>query len=163
MPNDDDKRDPPVPFATAPRTVVALGTEPSQHALDAARRAVREPDITQERGLARHRDVVITETYDDADGTSRVRHAGEVPDLHGLVLTERAQGQRHRVSEEQRSRRLLALLACVLVLGSAAILAFAPQSTNVYLGTAILLSAAGAFGIKAFRIKLKDFELDVGR
>ena len=43
--------------------------------------------------------------------------------LHRILLMERAHGQRHRISEEQRSRRLLALLACLLVLGSAAILA----------------------------------------
>ena len=106
---------------------------------------------------------VLTEAYDDSDGRSHVRHAGKDPQLHGILLTERAHGQRHRVSEEQRSRRVLAVLACVLVLGSAAILAFAPQTTNVYLGTAVLLATAGAFGVKAFRIRLRDFEIDVGK
>jgi hypothetical protein len=129
---------------------------------DARRSSDREPDVRTERGLARHIDVVITETYDEPDGVSRVRHAGEDPKLHRILLTERAHGQRHRVSEEHRSRRLLALLACLLVLGSAAILAFAPQSTNVYFGTAVLLAAAGAFGVKAFRIKVKGFEINVG-
>jgi hypothetical protein len=121
-----------------------------------------EPDIEAERGFARHNDVIITEAFDESDGTSRVRHAGEDPKLHQILLTERAQLHRHRVSEEQRSRRLLAWLASALLLGSAAILAFAPQSTNVYLGAAFLIVAAGAFGIKAFRIKLKDFELVAG-
>jgi predicted Zn-dependent protease len=78
------------------------------------------------------------------------------------MLAERGQLQRHRVTEEQRSRRLLAWLAAGLLLGAAAILAFAPQATNVYLGAAFLLVAAGAFGIKSFRIKVKDFELDAG-
>jgi hypothetical protein len=146
------------------RRAVAIGTAPRPDMLQDARRSVdREPDITAERGFAHHADVVITEAYDDSDGTSHVRHAGEDPKLHRLLLTERAHGQRHRVSEEQRSRRLLALLACLLVLGSAAILAFAPQGTNVYLGTAVLLAAAGAFGVKAFRIKVRDFEIDVGK
>jgi len=142
---------------------VAIGTAPRRDVLEDVRRSVdREPDIRAERGFAHHIDVVITEAYDDSDGNSHVRHAGEDPKLHRVLLTERARGQRHRVSEEQRSRRLLALLACLLVLGSAAILAFAPQSTNVYLGTAVLLAAAGAFGVKAFRIKVRDFEIDVG-
>ena len=159
------------------RTVRAIGTTPRSADLqvargtkrhvppspDAAEESVkREPDIRAERGLARHGDVIITEAYDESDGTSRVRHAGEDPKLHEILLTERAQLQRHRVSEEQRSRRMLAWLACALLLGSAAILALAPQSTNVYLGAACLMVAAGAFGIKAFRIKVKDFELDAG-
>lgn len=143
--------------------VVALGTVPRSEDLHAARRtAAREPDITAERGLARHNDVIITEAYDDSDGTSRVRVAGEHPKLHQVMLAERGQLQRHRVTEEQRSRRLLAWLAAGLLLGAAAILAFAPQATNVYLGAAFLLVAAGAFGIKSFRIKVKDFELDAG-
>ena len=141
---------------------IARGTTPRPSVLQDARRSVdREPDITSGRGFAQHVDVVVTETFDDSNGTSHVRHAGEDPKLHRILLVERAHGQRHRVSEEQRSRRLLALLACVLVLGSAAILAFAPQSTNVYLGTAVLLAAAGAFGVKAFRIKLRSLEIDV--
>jgi hypothetical protein len=159
----DDGKHKVVVLGSEPRKVVALGTEPNQEVLRAARRAVREPEIRTERGFARHHDVIITEAYDDAEGKSHVRHAGEDPDLHRVVLTERAHGQRHRVSEEQRSRRMLAALACVLVLGSAAILAFAPEGTNVYLGTAVLLAAAGAFGIKAFRVKVRDFELDVGK
>jgi hypothetical protein len=146
------------------RRVVAIGTTPRSEKLLAAQRSVdQEPDIRAERGFARHNEVIIiTEAYDESDGTSRVRHAGEDPKLHQILLTERAQLQRHRVSEEQRSRRLLAWLASALLLGSAAILAFAPQSTNVYLGAAFLLVAAGAFGVKAFRIKVKYFELDVG-
>jgi hypothetical protein len=143
--------------------VVALGTVPRSEDLRAARRAnAREPDITAGRGLARHGDVIITEAYDESDGTSRVRHAGEHPKLHQVLLTERAQLQRHRVTEEQRSRRLLAWLAAGLLLGAAAILAFAPQATNVYLGAAFLLVAAGAFGLKSFRVKMKGFELDAG-
>jgi hypothetical protein len=145
------------------RRAVAIGTAPRSEELQAARRAVdREPDIRAERGFARHDDVIITEAFDESDGTSRVRHAGEDPKLHQILLTERAQLQRHRVSEEQRSRRILASLASALLLGSAAILAFAPQSTNVYLGAAFLFVAAGAFGVKAFRIKLKSFEIDAG-
>jgi len=145
------------------RRGVAIGTAPRSEELQAARRSVdHEPDIRAERGFARHDDVIITEAFDESDGTSRVRHTGEDPKLHQILLTERAQLQRHRVSEEQRSRRILASLASALLLGSAAILAFAPQSTNVYLGAAFLLVAAGAFGVKAFRIKLKSFELDAG-
>jgi len=154
MPDDEDRH---------PR-VVAIGTTPRSDKLQVARRAVGpEPDIRTERGFARHDDVVIiTEAYDESDGTSRVRHAGEDPKLHKILLTQRAQLQRHRVSEEQRSRRLLAWLASALLLGAAAILGFAPQSMNVYLGAAFLLVAAGAFGIKSFRIKVKEFELDAG-
>lgn len=146
---------------------VALGTAPRPDALEASWRSVeREPDITGERGLARTSDVIVTETYtevyDESDGTSRVRHAGEDPEVHHALLTERAHYQRHRVSEEQRSRRLLATLASALLLGSAALLALAPDSTNVYLGAALLLVAAGAFGIKSFRIRVKDLELGGG-
>lgn len=141
----------------------AVGTVPRAAVLEEARRAVeREPDIRNERGLARDSDVIITEAYDESDGTSRIRHAGEDPKLHKILLTQRAQLQRHRVSEEQRSRRLLAGLATALLLGSAAILALAPQRTNLYLGAALLLVAGGAFGVKSFRIKVKDFELATG-
>src|SRR5262245_15949959 len=161
------------------RRVMAIGTTPRSVGFPAARGTRRglspatpaaeeasgrepdiEPDIKTERGFARHNDVVITEAYDESDGTSRVRHAGEDPQVHQVLLTERAELQRHRVSEEQRSRRMLAWLASALLLGSAAILAFAPQSANVYLGAACLLVAAGAFGIKAFRIKVRDLEFD---
>jgi hypothetical protein len=138
--------------------MVALGTEPRSEGLGVH----REPDIRSERGFARHHDVIVTEAYDESDGTSRVRHAGEDPALHQVLLVERGQLQRHRVTEEQRSRRLLAWLASTLLLGAAVILAFAPESTNVLIGAALLLAAAGAFGVKAFRIKVKDFELDVG-
>lgn len=163
MPSDDRKRDPSAVLGSAPRKAVALGTEPQQGLLQAARQAVRGPDIRQERGLARDPDVVFTETYDNADGVSHVRHAGRHADVHTEVIVQQAAGHRLRISEEQQSRRILAVLACVLVLGSAAILAFAPQGTNVYLGSAVLLAAAGAFGVKAFRIKLRDFEIDVGK
>lgn len=145
------------------RTAVALGTHPRSEELQAARRpAGRDPDIRRERGLARAKDVIITEAYDGSDGTSRVRHAGEDPKLHAVLLRERSQLQRLRVSEEQRSRRLLAVLASALLLGSAAILAIAPQSTNLYLGAALLLVAAGAFGVRSFRVKARELELDAG-
>jgi len=145
------------------RRVVALGTAPHPQSLQAVLRAFsREPDIRVERGIARHRDVIITEAVDESDGASLVRHTGEDPKVHERVIAERSRYQRHRVSEEQRSRRQLAWLASALVLGSAAILALAPQTTNVYLGAALLLAVAGAFGVKAFRIKVKDFELDAG-
>jgi hypothetical protein len=145
------------------RKAVALGTEPRSDELHAVRRSVeREPDIRTERGLARDADVVVTEAYDDPDGTSRVRHAGEAPEVHRILLTQRAELQRHRVSEEQRSRRLLAALATGLLLGSAAILAFAPQSVNVYLGAALLLAAGGAFGVRSFRIRAGGLALEGG-
>lgn len=122
----------------------------------------REPDIRTERGYARDRSVIITETLDEADGSSRVRHAGDDPKIHEILLIERSQIERHRVREEQRTKRQLAWAACLLLIASAIIFAFAPQSVNAYIGAALLLISGGAFGIKSFRIKVKDFELEAG-
>src|SRR5262249_29322024 len=114
------------------RRNIALGTRPRPPDLESAGLGTqRESDIRSERGFARDKDVIVTEAYAESDGTSRVRHAGEDPALHQTLLVERAQLQRHRVSEEQHSRRLLAWLASGLLLGAAVILAFAPDSTNV--------------------------------
>ena len=139
------------------RNVVAIGTKPRgvAHPVD--------PDIETERGLARDAEVIITtETYDEADGSEHVRHAGDDPELHRVLLTARARLLVHRVTEDQRLRRLLAWLGSGLLLGSAALFAFAPQRPNVYMSAALLLVAGGAFSIKSFRIRVKDFELDVG-
>src|SRR5436190_11657933 len=106
MPDDDGRY----------RRVVAIGTEPHPGDLQVARRSLdREPDIKAPREIGR--DVIITEAIDDSDGTSRITHAGEDPKLHQILLVERAHLLRLRVSEEQRSRRLLAWLASALILG----------------------------------------------
>lgn len=123
-----------------------------------------EQDITgaDERGFSRDLRVTITETVDEVDGVSRVRHVGDEAEIHGLLLTQRAVTLRERDAQQQRTKRQLAWAAVVLLLGFAIVFAFAPQTVNAYIGAGVLLIAAGAFGVKSFRIKLKDFELSAG-
>jgi hypothetical protein len=151
--NDDDSSRAPVAIGSAPLPELVRAP---QHSTEC------EPDIEAERGYARDHRVIITETLDEPHGGSRVRHAGDDPKIHEILLNERSRLERHRVSEEQRTKRQLAWAACILLLGSAAIFAFAPQSVNAYIGAALLLIAGGAFGVKSFRIKVKDFELEAG-
>ena len=146
--NDDD----PVRSQTAIAT-----TKPRERTVQK-----REPDITSGRGYARSPDVIVTEIIDDADGSTRVRHAGNNPDVHERVLAERSKILRHRVTEDERTKRQLAWAAVVSFVVAALIFAFAPQAVPAYVGAALLLIVGGAFGIKSFRIKTKHLELEAG-
>jgi hypothetical protein len=147
--NDDDSARSATAIAAKPRIEQRKSTE-------------REPDISTERGYARTRAVIITETIDDPDGGSHVRHAGDDPGVHERVLVERSLILRHQVTEEQQTKRQLAWAAVVALAVAALIFAFAPKALPTYLGAAFLLIAGGAFGIKSLRLKTKDLELETG-
>jgi hypothetical protein len=147
--NDDDSARSATAIAAKPRLEQKESTE-------------REPDISTERGRARSRAVIITETIDDPDGGGHVRHAGDDPGVHKRLLVERSLILRHQVTEVQQTKRQLAWAAVVALSVAALIFAFAPQALPTYLGAAFLLVAGGAFGIKSLRLKAKDLELETG-